>query len=253
MVTSRQNTLIKAFRKPSPDKFVIEGEKLIFEALSAGVLLNELLVTSKHENNPAFVSLSKTVISEDLSEYISDTKSPQGVLAMFLKPNYKADFDLTNFAESSRIMLLDCVADPGNVGAIIRSCEAFGFDCVILSNDSADVFNPKVVRASAGSVFRLPCVRLDLYESIVKLKQSGFLVYATALDKTAVSLENLNNSTHFEGSGGQKLAIVIGNEGRGVSEKVQSVCGQKLYIPIKGAESLNASVAAGIVCYELRV
>jgi TrmH family RNA methyltransferase len=146
-------------------------------------------------------------------------------------------------------VIFDGVQDPGNAGAIIRSCEAFGFDCAIFSNDSADVYNPKVVRASAGSAFRLPELRGNLCELIPKLKQvggdccAGFTVYAAALDENATPLRNIEKT--------EKIAVVIGNEGRGVSDEIAALCDRKLYIPIRGAESLNASVAAGIICYEL--
>ena len=237
IITSRQNTIIKAFKKPEKQSLVIEGEKLIGEALTAKFKLQYLLFTERAKHK---LNLPGTVISSDLSEYISDTKSPQGVFAMFEKP--QTEFD---FAKSQRVMLFDSIQDPGNAGAIIRSCEAFGFDCVVLSNDSADVFNSKVIRASAGSVFRLPCVRGDLRESIPQLQEQGFAVYAAALDENAVSLRSMGRPT--AGS----AAIVIGNEGRGVSAEVLALCDHKLYIPISGTESLNAAVAAGVICYEL--
>jgi TrmH family RNA methyltransferase len=235
IISSRQNTIIKQFRAPEKSSLVIEGEKLISEALRAGFKLQYLLFTdaAKHK-----LGLPGTVISADLSAYISDTKSPQGVFAMFARP--QSSFD---FAKARRVMILDGVRDPGNAGAILRSCEAFGFGGVILGSDSADVFGNKVIRASAGSVFRLPSIRADLHEQIPLLREGGFKVCAAALDESAVSLKDADFA--------DKSAVVIGNEGSGVSKTVLALCDEKLYIPISGAESLNAGVAAGIICYEM--
>jgi len=229
MITSRQNQVIKQFRAPPKTVFVVEGEKLIAEAIAAKFVLMHCLFTEKYAGK-----FHGEVITAELSEYICDTKSPQGVFAMFERK--QASFESQN---AHRIMILDSIQDPGNVGAIIRSCEAFGFDCVMLSNDCADVFNSKVIRASAGSVFRLPCI----YAKLPELNLKDFTVYGAALDKDAISLKQAK----FSG----KAAIVIGNEGRGISDEVLALCDHKLYIPIKGAESLNASVAAGIICYEI--
>ncbi|MCL1789418.1 MAG: RNA methyltransferase [Oscillospiraceae bacterium] len=233
-ITSRQNDLIKQFKKPG-ESIVIEGVKLITDALDAGLSLQYLLFTEKNKNR---LKIPGTVISDDLSEYISDTKTPQGIFAMFERRERHVDFK-----KAKRIILLDCVQEPGNVGAILRSCEAFGFDGVFLSENSADVYSPKVFRASAGSVLRLPIQKKPLTEIIPLLKKSGFFIYASALDENAVSLNQLDIS--------EKTAVVIGNEGKGVSKEVLNLCDNKLYIPIKGAESLNAGVAAGIICYVL--
>jgi len=251
MITSRQNSIIKLFRNQNSDEwFVVEGEKLITEALNAGFTLQHLLLTDKCKLELKLLGELKlpwTVITKDLAEYISDTKTPQGMFAMFERKVSHFDFNKLASADS-RVMVLDGVRDPGNVGAIVRSCEAFQFNCVLLSDDSADLFNPKVIRASAGSVFRLPSIRDELNVLIPKLKQSGFIVYASALDEKAISLSEFNKADHTTTG---SVAIVIGSEGQGVSENILALCDHKLYIPIKGAESLNASVAAGIICYEM--
>jgi TrmH family RNA methyltransferase len=254
IITSRQNSIIKQFRKPN-ESIVVEGVKLITEALNAGFVLQYLLFTEAKQElagglflseglteankNKEVSGLPGTVITSDLSEYISDTKTPQGIFAMFERKQ-----NTLNFTTAKRIVLLDGVRDPANVGAIARSCEAFGLDGVVLSDNSADVYNPKVVRASAGSVFRLPNVRGGLSEIIPELKQAGFTIYASALDETADSLRE----TEFP----DKTAVIIGSEGQGVSREALDLCDKKLYIPIKGAESLNAGVAAGIICYVIQ-
>jgi TrmH family RNA methyltransferase len=252
VITSRQNPLIKKFRKPEKDLFVAEGEKLISEAINAGFVPLHILFTEKKHSTlnrlketmnfkPSLTGLNINcdVITSELSEYISDTKSPQGVFALFGKVTQM----LAGFAfADAPFMILDGVQDPGNVGAIIRSCEAFGFFGIVLSEDCADIFSPKVIRAAAGSVFRLKHNRTKLTELIPRLKKAGITIYGTALDKNAVSVKEVVFS--------EKCAIIIGNEGRGISSEVLPLCDSKIYIPIKGAESLNASVAAGIFWYE---
>ncbi|MCL1832784.1 MAG: RNA methyltransferase [Oscillospiraceae bacterium] len=237
IISSRQNKIVKSFKNPPADSFAVEGEKLIAEALDAGLRLQHLLIAQGRETR---LSVSGTVITPELSEYVSEVKSPQGVFALFERRTQSFDFTAAH-----RLILLDGVRDPGNVGAIARSCEAFGMDGAVLSEDSADVYNAKVVRASAGSVFRLPCVYHDLCEVITALKQSGFAVYASVLDEGAIALKTLERDAP------ERLAVIIGNEGQGVSAQVAALCDEKLYIPIKGAESLNAGVAAGIICYAI--
>ncbi|MCL2071625.1 MAG: RNA methyltransferase [Oscillospiraceae bacterium] len=241
-IISRRNALIKQFRFPG-DFIVVEGVKLISEALDCGFVPKASLLTEKaiKKYSQLYTRLYGTVsvITDAIAEYISDTSTPQGVFAMFgrkeLYPDYKS---------SAHIMLLDCIQDPGNVGAIIRSCEAFGFGGVFLSEDSADIYNPKVIRASAGSVFRQPTHKEKLTTVIPLLRKAGYALYSSAIDKNAVSLREID----FSG----KSAIVIGNEGAGVSQEVSDLCDRSLYIPIQGAESLNAGVAAGIICYEIK-
>jgi TrmH family RNA methyltransferase len=244
MITSKQNQLIQQYRTDD-DLVIVESAKLVHEALQANFIPKIALFTgkSKELHPDLFDKLSAvisdiSVITPYLAEYISDTKSPQGIFVKFERKRHFHDF-----GQAKRVMILDNVQDPGNVGAILRSCEAFGFDCVVFSHDSTDIHNPKVVRASAGSAFRLPELCGKLCEIIRKLQLSGFTIWGAALDESAASLK--------EAAFGEKTAVVIGNEGRGISEEILNLCDNKLYIPIKGAQSLNASVAAGIICYEI--
>ena len=242
MVTSRKNRTVQMFRNPHEKLFVVEGEKLISEALEAGLKPQAILAAPKQTSIAIFRKLvgkcTALIISESISEYVSDTKSPQGLFALFAKQHANI-----NFGNAHRLILLDGIRDPGNVGAVLRSCEAFGIEGAVLSDRSADMFGGKVVRAAAGSTFRLPMLRECLESVIPKLKKFGFAVWAADLDADAVKIQNAD----FSG----KCAIVIGSEGQGVSESVKAICDGKVYIPIRGAESLNAAVAAGIMCYEL--
>ncbi|MDR0197575.1 MAG: RNA methyltransferase [Oscillospiraceae bacterium] len=240
VITSRQNPLVRLFRDGGGgDAFAVEGAKLISQALDAGFKPLNALFTAKAAERWGVLAgrLDFSVISEDLSGYVSDTKTPQGAFALFARKN-----DAFDFTGARRLVLLDGVRDPGNAGAVARSCEAFGFDGVIFSADSADVYNGKLIRSSAGSVFRLPNYRGDLPEIIPSIKKAGFRVYAATASGDGA--DEVGGSAFAE-----KSAVVIGSEGQGVSEKVAALSDRKIYIPVKGVESLNAAVAAGIICY----
>ena len=143
---------------------------------------------------------------------------------------------------ANKILLLDTLQDPGNVGAIIRTAESFGVDLLIVSSDCADVLSQKVIRASMGSVFRVKIqISEDLSATIKELTSNGYTTFAAMLDDQA---EKLNTVTFPD-----KSAVVIGSEGRGISPAVAQSCERKVYIPITGAQSLNAAAAAAVIMY----
>ena len=250
-LTSRKNETVRRFRELARDRklrreqgvFVIEGDHLCGEAVSAGLEISFALMTEKaREKYPAasekLMSAAKSyaVISEDIAEYISDTKSPQGLFAEVLRPSAPQ-------LPEGRLLILDGVQDPGNVGTMIRTAEALGIKGALLSADCADVWSPKTLRASMGSVFRLPCITAELSQTITGLRQRGYEVYGAMLDETAQRLGELSFA--------ENSAVVIGSEGSGISEEVRKACTGGLYIPITGAESLNAAAAASIILWEL--
>ena len=151
-------------------------------------------------------------------------------------------FDLRKIV-NGKYILLDSLQDSGNIGTIIRTAEALGVSGVIMSPDCADIYSPKTVRSAMGSLFRLPVYRCELTETISAMKEAGFGVYAAVLNEGAEKA----GSTDLSGN----AAVVIGNEGSGVSEAVIKCCTGGIYIPIERAESLNASVAAAILCWEM--
>lgn len=250
-LTSRKNDIVRRFRELIREKklrdsegvFVAEGDHLCAEAVSAGVeirfaLLTERALAKYPDTAKALISAadSHVVISDDIAEYISDTKSPQGLFAEIRRPAAEDTFE-------GKLLLLDAVQDPGNVGTMIRTAEALGINGVLLSEKCADVYSPKTLRASMGSVFRLPCISCDLVQKINELRGSGYSVYGAMLDDTAQRLGEIRF--------GEKSAVVIGSEGSGISDEVKIVCTGALYIPITGAESLNAAAAASIILWEL--
>lgn len=253
VITSRKNDAVKRFREVLRDKslrdaeniFAVEGDHLCGELAAAGYTIISAAVTERaQEKYPAAAKAlaanaqELAVISEDIAEYISDTKSPQGLFAVAQKPHIP-----DSFSGAHRLVLLDGVQDPGNVGTMIRTAEALGFDGAILSQECADIWSPKSLRASMGSILRLPCISRELTQTIAGLREQGFAVYGAMLDETAVRLGEVSFP--------EKAAAVIGSEGRGISKETAAACDRGLYIPITGAESLNAAAAAAMIMWEL--
>ena len=226
--------------------FAAEGTKLCLEALSAGVTPMWALVseTASEKFVEAVAEIEQncavTVVSDDVYSYLSEQKSPQGI---FLAGQIlDKSVNLDRILSSDKILLLDCVQDSGNLGTMLRTAEALGIGGVVLGEGCADIWSPKTLRASMGSVFRLPACVMDTARAVTAAREKGFAVYAAMLDETAQKL----GSFEFP----EKTAVVVGNEGHGVSVEVAELC-QKVYIPISGAESLNAAAAAAILCWEL--
>lgn len=250
IVSSRKNANVRFLRQLLREKsardehgvFAAEGDHLCSELVRAGYKVTLAAYTEKAAAKYAETAAALaekadtvTVITEELSEYISDTKSPQGIFAA-------AEIRRSTLDENARkIVVPDGVQDPGNVGTIIRAAEALGADGAVLVNGCADIWSPKSLRASMGSVFRLPVINAAA-DDLPKIL-SGFTVYGAMLDNTAKRLGEVKFP--------EKTAVVIGSEGAGISPEVAELCDEKIYIPIKGAESLNAAMAAAVILWEL--
>ncbi|HBJ24823.1 MAG TPA: RNA methyltransferase [Ruminococcaceae bacterium] len=252
VITSRKNDAVKRFRELLREKsvrdaqgvFAVEGDHLCGELAKGGFRILTALMTEnaavKYPKTAAALGSAGevVVISQEIAEYISDTKAPQGLFAIAEKPHSDGIPD-----GAGRLVLLDGVQDPGNVGTILRTAEALGFDGAALSPECADIWSPKTLRASMGSVFRLPCITGELPGIISGLKEMGFRVYGSMLDSSAAKLGELEFP--------ERAAVVIGSEGAGISGATAKACDQAVYIPISGAESLNAGAAAAILLWEL--
>ena len=250
IITSKNNAAVIAASKLSDKKyrertgtFAFEGIKLFSEALSAGVRFSRVFVTEGayekyREKLSALPDGILTLVSDAVYEKLSFESAPQGVfsVAEYFSPEIKE--------ESSFILLLDGVADPGNFGAILRSAEAFGVDTIYMGKNGADLYNPKTVRACMGSLFRTDVRRTEsITDEIARLQKAGFRIFATALKKDSMDIRDVD----FKG----KIGFVIGNEGHGVSEEALSACDGTVIIPMReGPESLNAAVASGVVMWE---
>ncbi len=227
--------------------FVVEGWRMVEEALSRN-LVQSLYVSKTAESDwEKHCSLERStvnyeVISDKLFRELSDTVSPQGVLAMVSMPRYEAE---KFHGENAKLLCLEDIQDPGNLGTMIRTAEGAGMTAVVLSKGCVDLFNPKVVRSTMGALFRVPFyVCDDMLEEVKQLQEKGFSMYAAHLQG-----ENDYTQETYQG----KVGILIGNEGNGLSPEVSERADKKVKIPMEGQlESLNAAVSAALFMYEVR-
>ncbi|MCQ6273457.1 RNA methyltransferase [Bacillus sp. V3B] len=243
-IESVKNPKVKAWKKLLTKKerdqsgtYLIEGFHLVEEALKEQIVL-EIIVNQDMEKHPHMHLEGTEVVyvKEDVMKAICDTETPQGIAAVCEQKTVSMD-DI----KLEKLLLLDRVQDPGNLGTMIRTADAAGINAIILGEGCADPYNPKVVRATQGSLFHLPLMKANLTEFIKKL---DIPVYGTALEG-GVPFEQVEKSETF--------ALLVGNEGQGVSKDLLEVTTKNLYIPIYGkSESLNVAIAAGILLYYLR-
>lgn len=215
--------------------FAAEGVKIYNEAPEE--LIQEVYLSESFAaENPG---IAGTVVEDSLFERVCDTRTPQGILTVFRQPAVKTE-DLIH--ENAFITVLENVQDPGNVGTIIRTAEGAGVDGVILSSGCADLYSPKTIRSTMGSIFRVPhIVSDDIVKTVRELKKAGMRVYAAHLRAE----KYYDEYDYTEG-----CAILIGNEGNGLTEELSKEADELLKIPMEGKlESLNAAVAASILMY----
>lgn len=236
-ITSLENQQVKKVRALHSKKyrdeygeFFIEGSKILEEAIRYRQnIKNVFYCPDLVEKNFEFDAIK---VSKEIMAKMTDTSTPQGIVAVCDIPKYE-------LTKKEKLIFLDRVQDPGNVGTIIRTADAFGFDAVLLSAGCADVYSPKVVRSTMGSLFHLP-IKQDV--SLEELRGFGNKIYSSSLE-TSNFLEDIKIEAPF--------VLVIGNEGRGISDEVKEITDCFVKIDMAGsAESLNASIAAGILMYE---
>ncbi len=219
--------------------FAAEGPKLLAEALKwdGGV---ESVIRAPGVPLPELPERVRVVeVSDSLLSSVADTETPQGVVFLCrMKP-----LDLPGKLEGSRYLVLDGVQDPGNVGTVWRTADAFGADGLILCNGCADPYNPKTVRATMGAVFRLPVYESDLDTAAKRLKEANLPLYAAALREDTADVREIDL---------KRSAVIIGSEGRGVSQRALELCDKTIKIPMRErCESLNAAVAAAVLLWEM--
>jgi TrmH family RNA methyltransferase len=251
-ITSKSNARVKALRASFGGKAArpgdvvgLEGEHLISEALRSDFVLDTVFVREGSEDvleRPALARLDRSlvvILSREVFESAVDTASPQGIAATLTIPVFGARLSLESKGPA---LLLESVQDPGNVGTLLRSAEAFDAPFVWLTDDCANPWSPKVMRASAGSVFRIPVGRDTLKGHCETLKEAGFRILAAVAPRPgAVSLFK----THLSGS----CAVLIGNEGAGLSAEALAMADAMVTIPCE-TESLNAAIAGSTFLYE---
>jgi len=220
--------------------FVIEGPHLVNEFINSDFKVHSCFSTKEWAKN--YQANNMEVITQDELEKISFLKNPSNVLAIVYKNNLK--FDVNKIMQDNRIILLDSISDPGNMGSIIRTADWFGIDSIYLSKTCVDVFNPKVVQATMGSLSRVKVYVVDLETILKKIKQNNIISYGASLSGT--SIYKIDNK--------KQCALVFGNESRGISLKINKLLDQEILIPSKNTniDSLNVSVAFGIILSEFR-
>ena len=253
IITSKDNEIIKHIRKLKEKKYrdeyneyVIEGVKIVEEAIKENAKIKQVIVcndTTKTYEIPTHIMLEIAkfdciYVSDKIFNYITQVTNPQGVMAIIEKQDENMQIDYNQ----DIIVMLDDVQDPGNLGTILRTVDSIGLNQIIVSKGTADSFNSKVVRSTMGAIFRLKIIEEDdLIKTIKELRKHHFKLLVTSL-QTENSIYDIDFS---------KKIIVIGNEANGVSKEIQDLADEKAKIPMLGrTESLNASVAAGIVMYE---
>ena len=237
----------KSKNRKKENAFVVEGPRMVFE--TPVELLQKVFVTEDFSKDDSVAEHLQTFINKGIfvetvadkvMKAMSDTVTPQGILAVVKKPEYELK-DL--LSDCPLILMLETIQDPGNLGTMFRTAEGAGCTGVILSKDTVDLFLPKVVRSTMGSLYRMPFViREDLDATILELKQKGVRFYAAHLGGT---------HTYDDCDYTSPTAFLIGNEGNGLSAKIAEEADEKILIPMGGElESLNAAMASGILMYE---
>lgn len=251
MITATSNKRIKwlvtlsekAKERKKEEVFLVEGIKMFEEADEA--YIREVYVSESYiEKNGISDKLKRTgyeTVSDEVFKKISDTKAPQGILCVMKQ--YKYTLEMLMKKENPILVLLEDIQDPGNLGTILRTGEGAGIDGIIMTKDTVDIYNPKTIRATMGSVYRMPFLYVDsLSDVIKKLQGKGISVYAAHLDgKEYYDSFNFNKGTAF----------LIGNEGNGLKKETADLADAYLKIPMEGkVESLNAAIATSLLMYE---
>lgn len=233
---------IRMFREiPAQDIKEVYLTEEFFERYKEEPVFREMRMLDSHDDVSKPIPRNCELVTKEVMEKLSDTITPQGVVAIVKTPAYSLDKIIKN--EDAFLLLLEDIQDPGNLGTMFRTAEAAGVTGIILSKSSVDIYNPKTVRSTMGSIFRMPFVYVeDMIEVEKRLITDGIKVHAAALEGAKSCYE-----TDLSG----KTAIIIGNEGNGLNKATIDAASDSVFIPMYGnAESLNASISAAVLLYE---
>ena len=252
-ITSSDNRICRIIRQLDSRKhreklglYLIEGENLIEEAFKNNADIEFIAVNedrlSYYENLFGGRLLECYVMPAGLFNRLAQTESSQGIMAAVRIPRLTQQQFMDCIA-GGNVIVLDRLQDPGNIGTILRTCDAAGYRGAVMIKGTADIYSPKVVRAAAGSVFRIPAYyTAGAREGVKLLKDTGLQIIGTGFD---------TEDMYYDVDMRRNTAVVIGNEGNGISEEMAALCDRTVKIPMHGnIESLNAAVAAGILIYE---
>ncbi|MCI6011251.1 MAG: RNA methyltransferase [Firmicutes bacterium] len=248
-ITSKDNKIVKLCEQLAARKYrdrlglyLIEGENLLEEAVQEGAAVETVLIRRDCRKIPPGLEDRTYILGDGLFRKLSLTDTSQGSLAIVKKPEVSRKALLEQGA-AGNFVVLDRLQDPGNIGTIIRTADAAGYGLVAVMKGTADVFSPKVVRAAAGSLFRVPVVFMNDYDELVTfVRAAGVKLAATCFD---------TDRYYYEEDLRENVALIIGNEGNGISPELIGRADIKIKIPMAGSiESLNAAVAAAVLMYE---
>ena len=253
VITSKDNELIKHIKKLKDKKerdlsneYIIEGIKLIQEAIQENAKIKQIIICDDCEKTESIpkdlmyeIAKQECIyVTNKIFETITEVMNPQGILAIIEKQSKEIQID----DKQDIILALDDIQDPGNLGTILRTADSIGLTQILVSKGTADSYNPKVVRSTMGAIFRVKIIECeDLVKTLKEIKKHKFEIVVSSL-QTDNSIYDINY---------HKKVIVIGNEANGVKKEIQDLADKKIKIPMLGkTESLNASVATGIILYE---
>ena len=252
-ISSKDNSLIKHIKKLKEKKYrqqygeyVVEGLKLIKEAINENAKISKIIICESEDNTEMIENHLRyeiarfdcVLVPHNIFKTLSDVETPQGIMAIIEKSHASKKIDFN----TDIIVALDDVQDPGNLGTILRTIDSIGLKQVLVSKNTVDCYNSKVIRSTIGAIFRVNVIECDdLCNTLTLTKNNGFKIMVTSL-KAKKSIYDVKY---------QKKVIVVGNEANGVSESVIKLADEKLIIPMRGkTESLNVAVATGVILYE---
>lgn len=251
-IESKENKIFKETRKLKErkwrnknKKFLIEGIRIVEEAIKADAFIDCIFISESSYENENILKISENkdrksfILSDELFKILSDTENSQGIIAVV---NMKSVNNIDTNDKSSMYVLADKVQDPGNMGTIIRTAHASGAKGVIVTKGTVDVYNEKTIRSTMGSIFYIDVIEDNNLEFTHMLKNDGYRVFVSSLKESKdFFMEDLSGN----------IIITVGNEGNGVSSEIEDLADVRIKIPMPGnAESLNVSVAAGVMIYE---
>lgn len=253
VISSKDNEIIKSIKKLKDKKYrdiensyIIEGIKLLKEAIEEKAEIKQIIICDDCEktemiSKELMYEIAKyncNYVTSKIFKYLTEVQTPQGILAVIGKTPKDQEIDYTQ----DIIVALDGIQDPGNLGTILRTVDSIGLTQILVSKETADSFNPKVVRSTMGAIFRVKVIECEnLQEKLKEIKKHKYKIVVSSL-QTENSLYDIKLN---------KKVIVVGNEANGVSVEIQEMADEKIKIPMLGkTESLNASVATGVMLYE---
>lgn len=253
VISSKDNEIIKSIKKLKDKKYrdiensyIIEGIKLLKEAIEEKAEIKQIIICDDCEktemiSKELMYEIAKyncNYVTSKIFKYLTEVQTPQGILAVIGKTPKDQEIDYTQ----DIIVVLDGIQDPGNLGTILRTVDSIGLTQILVSKETADSFNPKVVRSTMGAIFRVKVIECEnLQEKLKEIKKHKYKIVVSSL-QTENSLYDIKLN---------KKVIVVGNEANGVSAEIQEMADEKIKIPMLGkTESLNASVATGVMLYE---